>query len=254
MSRSSQFLACSVGLSLLAGAWKRAEAQERGCPGWHEPLGQDTAGSLPAQAKTPYLCPGVTTLDGRLDGHYTGPGPPYDDFEDMFLIKISGSDPQSFYVKTVPMFTPDALTNTMLWLFRPDGMGLLANDDTAIGSTVLQSPFSLIDFGDLPPNLPLVDCYYLAISGYNNNPVGQLLKKIWNLPPTGVWTPNGPGAALPIDGWDHHDPNLSGVYEIELGGVEYCPEPASLIPLSFGLLLVRRPHRCHRVGPSAVCS
>lgn len=260
MARSFRFLGWIGTLSLLAAAWTRAQAQERGCPGWHEPLGQDRAGSLPLQAKTECLTP---TLQGRLDGHYTGPNGPYDDFEDMFFIRIV--EPQGFFVKTVPPTDPSAgapLANTMLWLFLPNNdsdpltaRGLLANDDTPFGLTTPGSPFSLIDFGDMP-NLP-PDCYFLAISGSDNNPVGQGLR-IWNLPPTGVFAPNGPGAALPIDSWDHGGQNLFGAYEIQMGGVgaEPCviPEPASLLLVSWGLLLMGRRRRGYGFGVLAVRS
>ena len=196
------------------------------------------AGDLPAIAQVPG---GVGSLDeilGRI-------GNPSD--QDMFKIFIS--DPANFSASTNnPGTNLSQDSDTQLFLFDVNGMGLLANDDDPTAQDV-RSNIPAGSFGG-PPGL-----YFLAISIFDNDPVsagGEIFDN--DAPPLNdtIVGPSGPGGGSPIIGWSS-DPFVpqDGPYRIALTAATFPPRqvvtaPASLLTLGiaiFGLLGYRSRRR-----------
>src|SRR5689334_10843693 len=80
----------------------------------------------------------LRTISGTLGGP-TGLLPGID-LQDLFLIRID--DPAHFCATTVPCpeHCGSADFDTQLWLFDANGLGVLGNNDTAVGSGALGSP------------------------------------------------------------------------------------------------------------------
>jgi hypothetical protein len=174
------------------------------------------AGELPGTAQTPAGVGALTTITGSLGASDT----------DMYLISIPAPG-AGFEAKTSGNSTT---IDTQLFLFDPAGMGVVHNDDDPGGS--LQSKITNM-FVVAPGN------YLLAVSQYNRDPssAGGL---IWANSPFNVErTPDGPGAGSPVTSWGGS--TSGGAYQIDLRGVEFVPEPASLSLLALGgLALIRR--------------
>lgn len=138
---------------------------------------------------------------------------------DVDIYKIYIANPASF--SAFVQATAD-LPDPQLFLFRPDGTGVYANDDTSDLSALLPA-------GD--PNSPTTaGYYYLAITSYDNDPQDSIPTLIFNsVPFTGVFGPTNPAAVLAgFSGGGYDD---GGAYTIVLTGVTHLPEPLSVFVL-----------------------
>jgi hypothetical protein len=131
---------------------------------------------------------------------------------DMYRIHLC--EPANFSASTVGGTTMD----TQLWLFRADGTGItMDDDDPTAGTTHLQSLLS----STYTASLAAGD-YYLAISQYDKDAVDASNQALWLDLVGGSYrvehTPDGPGAANPLVGWDAAG-GAGGTYTINLTGV-----------------------------------
>jgi len=212
--------AIGISAAFLTGAIASAEVLG---PEWEEPSPPD-AGSLPSGAM-PVTGPAATPvlkIKGRTSVALKGPG----DFEDMYLIHIV--DPVGFCASTDD---PDTMPgyDTRLWLFRPDGKGLLANDNIAAGNDFSRIlPISTDGSG---ASLTVPGYYYLAITGAPSTPrsaptiSGEIFSFASAIEISG---PDGPGAFQPIQLWNLQ--GAVGYYAITLCGVELIPCPGDVSP------------------------
>jgi hypothetical protein len=175
------------------------------------------AGSLPDDAQVPAGSGTITSIQGRLSGTLNdGPG----DFEDMYLIRID--DPQGFQASTLNEFGGAADFNTQLYLFNYDGLGLLANDDGAApeGGNGASLLLSVANDGT-GQTIPGPGLYYLAISGFNDDPLSGKGLPIFNkMFPGETSGPDGPGGSMPITAWS--GPGEIGDYVIAVAGVSFA--------------------------------
>ncbi|TVQ32434.1 MAG: hypothetical protein EA376_06075 [Phycisphaeraceae bacterium] len=207
-------------------------------PDWAEqPPG---AGSLPGTAQDVLVSP-VKTISGELSGSsLRGLDDP--DFEDMYRIYIN--DPLNFSARTDGA-DPDGLSdsdfNSQLFLFDANGRGLLGN---------VMTPFSLAPNQDgsfiaapsddsATPAIPGPGFYFIAISGFFNQPLADG-DPIFDFPSlTTISGPTGPGGPGVIDGWIGE--GEIGSYTIYLTGV--IPTPGTLAALGIGLAVASRRRR-----------
>lgn len=213
-------LLLSTGLAAFAG------------PDFVEPLSLD-AGSTPDTAMPTGGPSPLKSIRGRFAVPTDGPG----DFEDMFIINVV--QPIQFCVQTISNlnttnccgedYSPHSGSNfnTQVWLFKADGRGLLANDDSAGGSPGLSRMGHTATDGTgamvVTPGL-----YYIAISGGpQRDPVsaGGLIFNQSSV--TEVSGPDGPGGTQPIVGWT--GAGITNVqYEMTLCGVDPMPSIPTL--------------------------
>ncbi|MFQ3610572.1 MAG: DVUA0089 family protein [Fimbriimonadales bacterium] len=176
---------------------------------WSESYhGNGDAGDLPATAQIVSLpdrqpCQDPVT---RIRGDFQG-----NNDADMYVICIT--EPDSFSATTLGGSDRD----TMLWLFRCDGTGVLFNDDAASSST--QSELFNQSGCISEPGI-----YLLAITTYERYAVDANGQRIWNNNSTGVHCPNGPGAANPIAGWAGSTVVSGGLYNITLQGAYFVSD------------------------------
>lgn len=153
---------------------------------------------------------------------------------DMFQIFIA--NPAAFSATTETPNSAGWAWDTQLFLFDESGYGIWANDDIHNGDGQTYNPRSLLAAGS--PGGPMTPgIYYLAISGWDRDPVnadGTIFTDDSSY--MGTLAAAGPGASLPIAGWDG-DGNLNtglGAYTITLTGAEYAstgavPEPGTVL-------------------------
>lgn len=165
------------------------------------------AGDLPAISQAAGVLPVLTQIAGSIGGSTDA---------DMYAITISTAG----LLSATTVGTPGTLSDTQLFLFSFSGAGLLANDD----SSTLRST--------LPGTAVSPGLYFLAISGYDRDPVSAGGLIFPSSPFTTVFGPTGPGGASPIIGWA--GTGGTGTYTIDLQ-LEPVPEPATL--LLFGTAL-----------------
>jgi hypothetical protein len=144
---------------------------------------------------------------------------------DLFALYLTGG---AFSAQTSANF------DTQLFLFDASGFGVLGNDD---GSPGLQARVASAALA--------AGTYYLAVSGYNFDPIsaGGL---IFPSSPFGpIYGPTGPGGGSPLSGWNGAG-FAGGAYTINLEGAgSAVPEPGTLLLLGGGIsaLVVRRRRR-----------
>lgn len=172
----------------------------------------------------------VITISGSLSSPLFGPG----DFEDVYQIFIS--DPATFSVSTVGFVPLDF--DTELFLFDSNGLGVLANDDAAVG--VPQSTLPNMANDGSGAAVLLSGTYFLAITGKGNKPTsndGVMQQLIFNqLSATEVSGPDGLGAPFVQDNWTPGNGPISS-YTIQLTGVSFIP-PETIPSSSLSGLLV----------------
>lgn len=223
--------ACSLLLASLASGSALAGT-------WDEFLnGDGDAGDLPATLQVTQGVGSLDSITGRIFGD-----------TDMFCIRIT--DPQAFsaLVHIAGDGTPiengegggageGTTLDTQLWLFDTSGHGVAFNDDDPLSESSLLSRLS-------GRYVPAPGLYFLALSRYDRDAVDAAGAPIWlDSPYRSERTPDGPGAANAIFGWDNNVDNVGFDYEIELTGASYhlTPEPASLALIGLGALaFVRR--------------
>lgn len=188
-------------------------------PDWVEPPGND-AGSFPGSAQSITGSGSLSSIGGELAGA-SAASAGVDDFEDMYCFQIV--DPANFRALTFqdPTFPGSADFDTQLWLFDPNGFGLLANDNvrTDEPGSGLPAP------AGLAPGI-----YCLAISGFDDDPQsdgGPIFKQETREEVTG---PDGAGGQEPIVAWG--PPGETGRYVIALTGAAFIEVDDSIPTLS----------------------
>lgn len=217
---------------ILAGAFAAAIAiaGSANAQTWNE---SGDAGSLPGTAQAPSGSGPLNFINGTSGGG---------DEEDMYQILFTGT-PGAWGIATSPVAPPpggSSSFDTQLWLFDGAGMGVVGNDDSPWGAPGFTS--SLDWTGSGSPALVPGGTYYLAISGYNNDPESSPGANIFDFlgaPFDAMMGPGGPGGGSPVSGWVGG--GATGSYTIALDGFSYVPEPATLSLLVLGgLALIRR--------------
>jgi hypothetical protein len=162
---------------------------------------QGNAGDLPQTANITQGTGPLFSISGTNGGN-----------SDVDMYRISICDFANFSASTVGGATWD----TQLFLFDAGGFGVAANDDEVAG-TSLQSTIT-------SQFIPSNGQYYLAISGYNRDPVSNGVDLIFSPPlPRSEVNANGPGAGSPIDGWVNTT-STTGTYTINLTGACFSIE------------------------------
>lgn len=220
------------------------------CPAeaWAGPIWPEgAAGRLPATAE-PVTVP-FTRITGTLSGTFLR-GVESGDFEDMYQIRIL-DEPQcggkGFSASTEWMVTPGGANdfNTQLWLFDANGFGLLGNDDAAPGVPQSYISFPATDITLQP--FPGPGIYYLAISGFNDDPLSFGGPIFNQANPTEISGPDGPGGLFQINNWTSNGSSAIGKYDILLQCAAPVPEPTVSAVLLLSLVVVsRRPRTMAR--------
>jgi hypothetical protein len=192
------------------------------------------AGSLPANAKELLGNGALNSITGKLDGLPFAGTP---DFEDMYLINITS--PATFTATTMGGVTN---FNTQLWLFEASGLGLLANDDVVGGPLGVSRMTGAADDGT-GATISAAGLYYLAISGFDNDPASLTGPIFLQAVTTEISGPDGTGGSTPVNNWVAAAGADTGDYTIFLEGVEFVPTPVpaasnvALIVLAAGLAI-----------------
>ena len=181
------------------------------------------AGDLPGTAQLVVGAAG-TEIES-ITGRFT-----FDGDVDMFAIRID--DSAGFSASTDNDGNQlSFFRDTQLFLFDPDGFGLLGADGT--DTNIFRSELPIGSFAGPPGD------YLLAVSDYDNDPVNVSGEIFPDLPIVGTFGPTGPGGPLAVADWnaDFRTPEL-GQYRIDLTGAVVIPEPGSAILLVSGYVLV----------------
>lgn len=184
----------------------------------------------------PDLLPGQATGSGTLT---TIIGDATNGDHDMYAINIT--DPLHF---VAGVSAAGGTGDSQLFLFDANGMGVVMDDDSPFRRGGTRSVLAGRNGGITAAGL-----YYLAISSYDRDPVDSAGNEIWLDQPFNTQrTPDGPGAANPIAGWDTGTATSDLTnYTITLRGASAAggapqptPEPATLTALALGGLLLGR--------------
>jgi subtilisin-like proprotein convertase family protein len=133
---------------------------------------------------------------------------------DIFAINIC--DPANFTATTFPAVA-GGITDSQLFLFDSNGMGIAHNDDIPDGSEGDATALSRLT-SSFVASLP-AGTYYLAVTAYNRDPVDAGGALLWaNTPFNTERAPGGPGASNAFAGWIG-SPSASGRYTLNLTGV-----------------------------------
>ena len=200
-------------------------------PDWEE---MGDAGPLPNSsnpAQVPIGSGALQVIAGNLSAGFGNP-----DYEDMYLIYIS--DPLNFMATTNLVSDFD----TQLFLFDMYGRALLGNDDISAENHRSRLTNAADDNTEVMLTEP--GLYYLAISGYNNDPVsvnGPMFNQALR---TEISGPDGVGGGPEneISGWS--GAGDVGSYVISMEGVRFAPEPGVVALLAVaGIEFARRRKR-----------
>lgn len=155
---------------------------------------------------------------------------------DMYCITIS--EPMLFLADV----SGGTIDDSQLFLFDANGLGVTHNDDDH-GPFGTLSRLNGVDTRNGMRTVVNPGQYFLAISGYNSDPLNAAGALIWANAPFGDETPpDGAGGALA--GWSHDAFASNGTYSITLRGVSYhVPEPGTLSLLVLGGLAALRRRR-----------
>lgn len=180
-------------------------------PDWVE---ETDAGSFPGTSQSPKGVGPISSIAGAINAVMTAGGGV--DMEDMYTIYID--DPVNFKAQTI--LTGSASFDTQLWLFNISQRGVLANDDATVGlSGSRLAPPANDGTGQ---TIPGPGVYYLAITGYNNDPTSSLNTALFNQATRiEVSGPDGSGGSFPIGAWTGS--NAGGTYLIALTGASFPP-------------------------------
>lgn len=151
----------------------------------------------------------------------------------LFQIYLTGGKTFSATTK----INPGSLADPQLFLFDSNGKGIYANDDESLNTKQATLPK-----GEFSPSNPGI--YYLAISGFDYDPVGskgEIFPDFPDVPFQTVLKPSGTGDGFQLEEFDGLILN-GGSYNITLTGVQTksakaIPEASSgLGVLAFGVL------------------
>ena len=188
-------------------------------PDWDGDYVED-AGDLPdssqkvVQDSTDFVMVARGQLKGEEEAEGLA-GTTIGDYQDMYEVVIT--DPGLFSIKTLPPLG-GAEFNSILTVFKQNGMPLLANDDadngvtgSYVGNQASSGTFEITSPGVI----------YIAISGWPSRPVNDMGEDIfaWSNDPTEVVGPSN--TPSPIAGWS--GPGEIGTYEIQLTAVGPVP-------------------------------
>jgi hypothetical protein len=199
---------------------------------WNEAAdGGGDAGNLPATAQDVNNGGGVLT---NITG-VTQAG----NVQDMYGIAITDGDAFSAWTNgDVGGPGGSASFDTQLFLFDSAGMGVIGNDDAFPSAAPFHSGMETPNEAGVSP---APGNYYLAISGFNADPLsagGAIFNQAAFDEQSSA---DGPGGALPITGWQTG--GATGTYDIFLTGAAGVPEPATLGLLGIGALAMIRRRR-----------
>jgi hypothetical protein len=143
----------------------------------------DDAGDLPASA---VVMAGDGSALASISG-FLGANCTAGNDADMFQINLC--DPANFSAS----ICGNATFDTQLFLFDANGLGIASRDD----SCGLVSTLSNLFTSSLPQGI-----VYIAVSGYNLDPIDEGGQLLWINTPFGTErAPDGPGAANPVAAW-----------------------------------------------------
>ena len=174
---------------------------------WDETLnGGGDAGDLPNSAQVPNGSGPLNDIGGHLEAGDV----------DMYQIQIC--DPGNF---SASLANDHSLgLDTQLFLFDANGAGIVMDDDDPSGTGGLRSALSNAFTAGLPSGN-----YYLAVSGYDTDPLNASAAAIWEDTPFGAErAPDGlnNGGDITVTGWDVDTFSDVGEYRISFTGVCYA--------------------------------
>jgi hypothetical protein len=194
-------------LAIVSGALVATPAGAAGAT-WVE---DGDAAGIPATAQGASGSGALTRITGRVT---------HANDDDMFRLCLTGGG--TFSARVVPRALSTTFLDPQLFLFDARGRGVYANDDAGVGVDLTDSLHPL-----LPAHHPLTPTaagvYYLAISGFDNDPVSPRGQIFEDVDSTAVLGPDGPGGGRRVIDWDDSAfGSTFSRYTIRLTGARYC--------------------------------